>query len=240
MHYNAQMRTVLFGNYRLAAEVGRYLMTRQDLAGVVLPPAGIQQSAGPLRDLGVPVWEWPGGFSEIKAMDAAILLSVLFEVRLPPEWLALASWHPLNLHLGYLPYNRGRAPHLWPLIDGSPAGVSLHVMDDGVDAGGIVCQERAAVHDDDTGGSLLARLEAAALAMLRDSWPRIGTAEPVPQPAGGSRHTRGDLEALALTPADLAVVDKLRALSGPGRGTGAAFSRSGQRYLARISIEPDR
>ncbi len=195
------MRTVLLGNYRLAAEAGRFLMAHRDLAAVVLPPAPIQESAGPLRELGVPAWEWPGGFSEIKALSPDVLLSVLFEVKLPPEWLALAGWHPLNLHLGYLPHNRGRAPHLWPLIDGSPAGVSLHVMDDGVDAGGIVRQERVAVRAGDTGGSLLARLETVALAMLRDAWPGVGTAEPVPQHAGGSRHTRHDLDALQLTPA---------------------------------------
>src|SRR5262249_9626815 len=122
------MRTVLFGNYRLAAQVGRYLMAPRGLAPPALPPPRLHETARPLAELGVPAWEWPGGFSEIKALGPDVLISVLFEVKLPPEWLALARWHPLNLHLGYLPHNRGRAPHLWPLIDGSPAGVSLHVM----------------------------------------------------------------------------------------------------------------
>ena len=45
-----------------------------------------------------------------------------------------------NLHISYLPYNRGAHPNFWSFFDNTPAGVTVHLIDDGVDTGPIVCQ----------------------------------------------------------------------------------------------------
>lgn len=45
-----------------------------------------------------------------------------------------------NLHISYLPYNRGAHPNFWSFFDNSPAGVTVHLIDDGVDTGPIVSQ----------------------------------------------------------------------------------------------------
>ena len=42
-----------------------------------------------------------------------------------------------------LPYNRGKNPNVWPIIDGTPAGVTLHYIDSGIDTGEIIHQIRA-------------------------------------------------------------------------------------------------
>ena len=44
----------------------------------------------------------------------------------------------LNLHTGYLPWNKGAYPNVWPILDGSPAGVTLHRVDAGIDTGPIL------------------------------------------------------------------------------------------------------
>ena len=46
----------------------------------------------------------------------------------------------LNLHIAYLPYNRGAHPNFWAFYDNTPTGVTIHLIDGGVDTGPIVKQ----------------------------------------------------------------------------------------------------
>lgn len=47
----------------------------------------------------------------------------------------------LNLHISYLPYNRGAHPNFWSFFDGTPSGVTIHLIDEGIDTGPILYQE---------------------------------------------------------------------------------------------------
>ena len=46
----------------------------------------------------------------------------------------------LNLHLSYLPWNRGAHPNFWSFWDNTPSGVTIHKIDPGVDTGPILFQ----------------------------------------------------------------------------------------------------
>ena len=46
-----------------------------------------------------------------------------------------------NLHISYLPYNRGAHPNFWSFYDNTPSGVSIHLIDGGIDTGPIVKQK---------------------------------------------------------------------------------------------------
>lgn len=48
----------------------------------------------------------------------------------------------INLHTSYLPYNRGTYPNFWSCVENTPAGVTIHEIDEGVDTGDIIFQER--------------------------------------------------------------------------------------------------
>lgn len=45
-----------------------------------------------------------------------------------------------NLHIAYLPYNRGAHPNFWSFYENTPSGVTIHLIDEGVDTGHIVYQ----------------------------------------------------------------------------------------------------
>lgn len=47
----------------------------------------------------------------------------------------------INLHISLLPYNRGSDPNFWSFIDGTPKGVSIHYINEGVDTGDIIAQK---------------------------------------------------------------------------------------------------
>lgn len=46
----------------------------------------------------------------------------------------------INLHISYLPWNRGAHPNFWSFYECTPSGVSIHLIDEGVDTGAIIYQ----------------------------------------------------------------------------------------------------
>tara|TARA_R110000787_G_scaffold71764_2_gene159740 strand:- start:2244 stop:2792 length:549 start_codon:yes stop_codon:yes gene_type:complete len=52
-------------------------------------------------------------------------------------------FHPniINLHISYLPYNRGYHPNFWSFKDNTPKGVTIHLIDEGIDTGDILIQK---------------------------------------------------------------------------------------------------
>ena len=48
----------------------------------------------------------------------------------------------INIHLSYLPYNRGSHPNFWSLINNTPSGISIHKIDKGIDTGDIILRKR--------------------------------------------------------------------------------------------------
>lgn len=47
----------------------------------------------------------------------------------------------INLHVSYLPWNRGADPNLWSWIENTPCGVTIHYVDEGVDTGDVIVQK---------------------------------------------------------------------------------------------------
>ena len=231
------MRTVLLANNRLGHRVARFLTDRGDLVGLVLHPEERRTAAAELEAIGGPTWTWPDGLDDVRALAPDCMLSVLFGFIVPDEWLAVPSWAAVNLHPAFLPWNRGSAPNVWPLVDGSPAGTTLHVMTAGLDRGPVLVQRRVDVRADDTAESLYRRLEDASFEMLTTEWEGLRSVQPRPQEGEGSYHRLSDLEGLDLrSDADLAVLDRLRARTYPPHG--AEFERDGRTYRVRVEIEP--
>lgn len=57
-----------------------------------------------------------------------------------PKKIDLQGKRGINLHISYLPYNRGADPNLWSWLDGTPHGVTIHLMDETIDTGDILVQ----------------------------------------------------------------------------------------------------
>ena len=46
-----------------------------------------------------------------------------------------------NLHIGFLPYNKGAHPNFWSSVESTPSGVTIHKIDKGLDTGDIIYQK---------------------------------------------------------------------------------------------------
>jgi methionyl-tRNA formyltransferase len=233
------MKTVALVDGRLGMEVARYLAARDELSAVVLHPDGKRRHIRPgdVTSLGVPVSKWPEGYEILVSQAPECLLSVYFGFRVPRQWLEVPSWHAVNLHPGYLPDNRGRAATAWPLMDGSPAGATMHVMEEGFDTGAILAREHVPTYPEDTGDSLSQRVEAAALVLFHLRWPTITRLEPLAQEEERARYrSRADIDDVELDETAVDALNKLRAKTYAGGGI--TFRRDGRRYDVSVTIRP--
>ncbi|GGH50790.1 phosphoribosylglycinamide formyltransferase [Microbacterium album] len=106
-----------------------------------------------------------------------IVLSGLMRL-LPPALVARWSPRILNTHPAYLPEFPGAHGVRDALAAGvSQTGASVIVVDDGVDTGPILAQERVPVLPDDTEDSLHARIKPVERRLLIDVVRRIATGE---------------------------------------------------------------
>lgn len=190
----------------------------------------------------------PAGLKLLRSLDVDYVVGVHFPYIVPPEVLELPRIGVLNLHPAALPWNRGWHTPSWAILDGTPAGATLHFMDAGLDTGDIVRQETIDVSPADTAHTLYGRILDLELDVFRAAWPDLAArrAVRIPQPAGtGSEHRRNDLmsdqvrriDLAAPTTAD-ALLRRLRALTTSDASEAAWFEADGRRYAVRVEITP--
>jgi methionyl-tRNA formyltransferase len=102
----------------------------------------------------------------------------------------------INLHISYLPWNRGSDPNFWSFFDNTPKGVTIHRIDAGVDTGDILAQREVCFGPGETLASSYDRLRQEIETLFDEKWPaiRAGSIEPIPQVGSGSCHRRQDKE----------------------------------------------
>ena len=75
-----------------------------------------------------------------------LIIAAGFPFILKGQSLKIAPEGILNIHPSFLPYYRGPHPLEWQIINGeSQAGVTIHFMDEGIDSGEIVVQDRVRI-----------------------------------------------------------------------------------------------
>lgn len=172
-----------------------------------------------------------------------VVVACGFTHVVPPAVLAVPEKGCLNLHPGLLPYARGYNPNVWSIVEGVPAGVTLHYMDDGVDTGPVVATREVETRFDDTGRSLYERLERAAVDLFAETWPRVedGTVEAHEQDdALATTHYKREFGELCELDPDEEVrtrnlLDRLRALTFPPFDN-ARIEVDGETYYVEVSI----
>lgn len=248
------MKIFFMGNNRLGLQVLRLLLEQgEQVIGIAIHPEGkrkfgqeILEVAG-LSDDRVfdgSTLDNPEVMEQVRALSPDIGISVLFGYILIPTFLDLFPRTCVNLHTACLPWNRGAHPNVWSIIDGTPAGVTLHEIDAGIDTGAVLARLPVAVDVIDTGETLYRKLEEAGLALFIDAWPglREGTLLPEPVDEGeGSFHRVSDMASIDRIDLDgkytaRELIDLIRARSFPP-WPGAYFEADGHRVYLRLELE---
>ena len=247
------MKILFLGNNWLGWRVLQWLKeTGREIVGVVIHPEEKQKYARelleaadlpPERVFFAPMLKDPSSIEEIKALAPDVGVSVMFDYVLDGNFLALFPKGCFNLHPSYLPYNRGAFANVWAIVDRTPAGVTFHLIDEGIDTGPIVAQKKVMIEPVDTGETLYRKLERAGVELFRETWPRVeaGTYELRWQdPGEGETHRRSDVERIDRIDLDREyrardLIDILRARTFPPY-KGAYFEVDGTKVYMELNL----
>lgn len=75
----------------------------------------------------------------------------------------------MNMHPGILPQNRGLDNLKWAIIDKKPQGVTTHLINDKIDRGQQILQEKIKIYEDDTLLDIHLRLQHLEQKLMIDS-----------------------------------------------------------------------
>ncbi|MFH1809034.1 MAG: formyltransferase family protein [Pseudomonadota bacterium] len=250
------MKIVFFANNWLGREVLRWIREQgQAIEALVVHPPSRQKYLSEIIELsGCPeervfdgsTLRQPEVRERLISLKADLGISVLFDYLIRPKILNSFRLGVINLHPAYLPFNRGNYPNVWSIVDGSPAGVTLHYMDQTLDTGDIIAQHKTEVLSWDTGETLYRRLEQDALSLFKLHFESIVEERAVRRPqdrSQGTTHQRKDVDAVDRIDLDALVragdlIDRIRARTFAGY-RGAFFEDRGRRVWVSIKLEPD-
>jgi methionyl-tRNA formyltransferase/RimJ/RimL family protein N-acetyltransferase len=125
----------------------------------------------------------------IKKLKPDLFICCGWAYILKPNFIAIPSKGVINLHPGFLPYNRGVNPNVWPIIENTPAGSTLHYIDPGVDTGPIIAQSKVPILPTDTGGTLYNKTIYEMVDVFKNVWPKFKKDLIKPKPQNNAKTT---------------------------------------------------
>jgi methionyl-tRNA formyltransferase len=137
--------------------------------GSELTPTAVSEAA---RADGLPLLEVAGvrdgeGFEALDTTDPDAVVVVAYGEILTPDVLDIPRLGCVNLHFSVLPRWRGAAPVQRALLEGDRiTGITVMLMDEGLDTGPIVATTETPIGPDEDAGSLGDRLSEMAGALL--------------------------------------------------------------------------
>ncbi|MGQ9571858.1 MAG: methionyl-tRNA formyltransferase [Dehalococcoidia bacterium] len=188
------LRALVEGGYNI---VGVY--TRPDRPtgrGRTLTPPPVKTAA---LDYGLPVFQPPSlrrpeAVDELASLRPDVIVVCAFGVILRQPVLDIPAKGVLNVHPSLLPRHRGASPIAAAILAGDEeTGVTIMLMDPGMDTGPILSQRAVPISPWDTSGSLGERLAEAGAELLLEVLPRWLADEIEPQPQDDSQATHAPL-----------------------------------------------
>lgn len=134
-------------------------------------------------------------FTFVKELSPDIFVSYNYKYIISEEIITLMDGKIVNLHISFLPWNRGADPNLWSFLENTPNGVTIHLIDKDVDTGNILLQKRFELNERvETLESSYKKLHDEIQKLFIVNWTRIKNFQisPSPQPGQGSCHYKKD------------------------------------------------
>src|ERR1700694_1867370 len=137
---------------------------------------------------GIPVWQpgslkRPENIEALAAYSADLYIVAAFGQIMPQAVLDFPRYGTLNIHASLLPRYRGVSPISEVILQGeNQAGVTIMLIDAGIDTGPILLKRAIPIAEDDTTGSLTAKLATLGASALLAALPLWVAAALQPQP----------------------------------------------------------
>lgn len=135
----------------------------------------------------------------VKKCKPDLIISYNYSYLITADIIEYMKGSIFNLHISYLPWNRGASPNLWSFLDNTPKGVTIHQIDSGLDTGKILFQKRCYFDESkETFLSSYLYLHEEIKKLFKTNWEKIknGAYVLAEQKKGGSYHSIKQLEIL--------------------------------------------
>lgn len=133
-------------------------------------------------DMGLPVINAeslndPALEKQLADLNPDLFVVVAFRV-LPPALLEIPQKGSINLHASLLPRYRGAAPIHWAVMNGeTETGCSVFFLEEKVDTGGILLQQKTPIGENETTGDVYNRLKEMGSKLLTRAVDQIQSDE---------------------------------------------------------------
>ncbi len=128
--------------------------------------------------------------AQLRDLQPECIIVAAYGLILPQAVLDIPQRGCLNVHASLLPKYRGASPIAGALLAGEPAtGITIMLMDAGLDTGPILTQRTLPIDTQDTTGTLETKLSVLGATLLRETLPRWLNRELTPQPQAHSQAT---------------------------------------------------
>jgi methionyl-tRNA formyltransferase len=189
-------RIVFMGSPDFALPSLQALYEKFQVVGVVTQPdrpagRGREFTPPPIKiladELGIPTIQ-PKNLKIIEAQEKLhlwnpdMIIVAAFGQILRSEVLNLPKFGCINVHASLLPRWRGAAPIQAAILNGdNKTGITIMVMDSGIDTGRILTQTETRIRSDETAGLISSRLAISGAKLLIDTIPGYIHGEIKPQ-----------------------------------------------------------
>lgn len=145
------------------------------------------------------------------------MVVVAYGLILPKEFLDIPKYGCLNIHASLLPRWRGAAPIQRAIEAGDKeTGISIMQMEEGLDTGPVLLQEKIAIDKNVNASQLHDQLAVLGGKMIASALERLDTLVPVPQNETEANYAAKILKeeaTLDFTLDATAIADKIRAFN---------------------------
>lgn len=96
-----------------------------------------------LKEAGEEVYYYSGSLTQeqILFLNPVLIVSYNYSQLIPENIIQLCEEKIINLHISFLPWNRGSDPNFWSFIENTPKGVTIHKVSSKLDRGDILLQK---------------------------------------------------------------------------------------------------
>jgi methionyl-tRNA formyltransferase len=127
---------------------------------------------------------------ELEKIRPALIIVAAYGKILPKKVLEIPKYKCINVHASLLPEYRGPSPIQNALLDGKKeTGVTIMLMNESVDAGDILAQEKISIHPDEIYPELLGKLAGVSSSLLLEIIPGWAEGKVSPQKQDSSQAT---------------------------------------------------
>lgn len=110
---------------------------------------------------------------ELQNDDIDFIVSYGYKYLIKGDLLDRFQGRIINLHPSLLPWGRGYFPNFWSHVYDFPKGVSIHLINSGIDTGDLLLQREHSFSDNDTLRTSYYTLQTSMLCLFSRGWNEI-------------------------------------------------------------------